>query len=54
MDGMTLINMPTCAIMGKVVFDCLRDYEKQKKDEKDPVFKASEIGLGKEKFPLWK
>ena len=54
MGGMTLINLPTCTIMGKMAFDCLKDYEKQKKSGKDQVFKASDIGLDGETFPLWK
>ena len=54
MGGMTLINLPTCAIMGKIAFDCLKDYEKQKKEGKDPVFRAADIGLDEEEFAIWK
>ena len=31
MGGMTLINLPVCALLGKIAFDCLKDYESQKK-----------------------
>lgn len=54
MGGMTLINLPTCIVMGKIAIDCLRDYEKQKKEGKCPVFKASSIGLGDENLCHWK
>ncbi len=54
MGLMTLINLPTCAIMGKTAIDCLKDYEIQKKSGKNPVFKASSIGLDEEKLDWWK
>ena len=54
MGGMTLINLPTCVILGKIAIDCLRDYEKKKKAGKDPIFKAADIGLDEEKFAAWK
>lgn len=53
MGGMTLINLPTCMIMGKIAIDCLRDYEKQKREGNDPVFKASAIGFGEEELDTW-
>lgn len=54
MGLMTLINLPTCVVMGKSAIDCLKDYEIQKKAGKDPVFKASSIGLDEEKLDCWK
>ena len=54
MGLMTLINLPTCAIMGKTAIDCLKDYEIQKKSGKNPVFKANSIGLDEEKLDWWK
>lgn len=54
MGGMTLINLPVCALLGKIAFDCLRDFEKQKKAGKNPVFKSSTIGLNEEEFDFWK
>ena len=54
MGGMTLINLPVCVLLGKIATDCLKDYEKQKKMGKEPVFKAASIGLNEEEFDFWK
>ena len=54
MGLMTLINLPTCVILGKYALGCLRDYEYQKKAGKNPVFKLSSIGLNDEEFDFWK
>ena len=54
MGGMTLINLPVCILMGKTAIDCLKDYEKQKKSNKDPIFKASDIGLDEAQLGYWK
>ncbi|MCR4642213.1 MAG: alanine:cation symporter family protein [Lachnospiraceae bacterium] len=54
MGGMTLINLPACMLLGKVAIDALKDYEKQKKEGKNPVFKAKEIGLKEEELDFWK
>ena len=54
MGGMTLINMPVCILLGKIAFDCLKDYEKQKKEGKNPIFKAESIGLNEEELDCWK
>lgn len=40
-----LMNLPVILILGKKAFDCLADYKAQKKEGKDPVFKASAIGI---------
>lgn len=53
MGGMTLINLPVCVLLGKIAIDCLKDYEKQKKTGKNPVFKASDIGLPEEMLDTW-
>lgn len=45
MGGMTIINMPVIIILSKYAFKALKDYEKQKKDGKEPVFKAKDIAL---------
>ncbi len=45
MGGMTLINMPVIIVMGKYAIDTLNDYTKQRKQGKDPVFKAKNINL---------
>ena len=54
MGGMTIINLPVCMLLGKIAVDCMKDYEKQRKDGKNPVFKASSIGLDEEELEFWK
>ena len=45
MTCMTLINIPVIIFLGKYAFRALDDYAKQKKQGKDPVFKAKNIDL---------
>lgn len=45
MGGMTIINMPVIFILGKYAFRALKDYDKQLKEGKTPVFKAENIDL---------
>ena len=45
MGGMTLINMPVIVILSKYAFRALKDYDKQRKEGKEPVFKAKDINL---------
>ncbi len=47
MGGMTLINLPVCALLGKIAFDCLKDYETQKNAGKIPYLKVAQSGLMK-------
>lgn len=54
MGCMTLINMPTCILLSKFAINCLRDYENQLKQKKDPVFKGVSIGLNEESLDFWK
>ena len=54
MGGMTLINLPCCMLLGKVAIDALKDYEKQKKEGKKPVFKGRDIGLNEDELDFWK
>lgn len=54
MGGMTLINLPVCALLGKIAFDCLKDYEAQKRSGQNPIFKSKTIGLNEEEFDFWK
>jgi len=53
MGLMTLINLPTCVMLGKTAVDCLKDYEKQKKAGKDPIFKADTVGLDEKELDFW-
>ncbi len=54
MGGMTLINLPSCMILGKVAIDTLKDYEKQRKEGKDPVFYGKNIGIEEHEIEFWK
>ncbi len=54
MGFMTLINIPCCFVLSKQVFAALRDYEKQKKEGKDPHFRAADIGLDTSVLSFWK
>ncbi|MBQ2469741.1 MAG: alanine:cation symporter family protein [Ruminococcus sp.] len=54
MGGMTLINIPACVLLGSIAIKTLKDYEAQKKAGKNPVFKASDIGLKPEETDMWK
>lgn len=54
MGGMTLINLPTCILLGKIAINCLKDYEKQRKEGINPIFKASSIGLDEKELDSWK
>ena len=49
---MALINLPTIITLSKPAFDCLKDYTAQKKEGKNPVFLARNIGL-KEHTDFW-
>ena len=45
MGAMTIINMPVILFLGKYVFRALKDYEKQRKDGIEPIFKTKNIDL---------
>ena len=51
---MTLINLPACMVLGNVAVRALKDYEKQKREGKNPSFRAKEIGLNTEELDYWK
>ena len=52
MGVMAIINLPVIVLLGKTALKALDDYIAQKKAGKNPVFKASSIGL-KEKTDFW-
>ena len=54
MAFMALINIPVIGIAGKIAMNALDDYEKQRREGKNPVFHASDIGLDPEKLEYWK
>ncbi|MBQ0038747.1 MAG: alanine:cation symporter family protein [Clostridiales bacterium] len=49
---MVVINIPVILILGKPALDALKDYTRQRKEGKNPEFKAADIGL-KEKTDFW-
>ncbi len=53
MGGMTLINLPACFLLGGIALKALRDFERQQKEGKNPVFKAEDIGLEKMHTEFW-
>lgn len=53
MGGMTLINMPVILLLSKYALRCLNDYTLQRKQGKEPRFRAKDIGLPHE-VDCWK
>ncbi len=54
MGGMTIINLPSCMILGKVAINALKDYETQRAQGKNPVFTGKSIGLEESELDYWK
>ena len=54
MGGMALINLPACVILGGVTFKALRDYERQRKQGRNPAFIARHIGMDGDKLDYWR
>jgi AGCS family alanine or glycine:cation symporter len=52
MGIMAIINLPVIVILGGTAMKAMEDYMAQKRDGKNPVFKATSIGL-KEKTDFW-
>ena len=50
---MCLINIPTCIVLGKVAYAACADYIAQKKQGKNPVFHAADIGMDASKLDYW-
>ena len=49
---MVIINIPVILLLSKPALDALKDYQRQRREGKDPVFKAADIAL-KEKTDFW-
>ena len=45
MGAMTIINIPVIVILGKYAMRALKDYDRQRKEGKEPVFRAKDIDL---------
>ncbi len=54
MGAMTLINIPCCLLLSGKAARTLRDYEKQKKAGKNPVFRAADVGIDDRGLSFWK
>lgn len=54
MGFMCLINIPACLILGNVAVKALKDYQRQRAEDKNPVFKAESIGLNLSEVEFWK
>ena len=52
MGVMALINLPVIVLLGRTALSALKDYTSQRREGKDPVFRAASIGL-KEKTDFW-
>ena len=52
MGLMVVINVPVICCLGKYAFRALKDYDKQRKEGKEPVFLAKDIGLP-DKVDFW-
>ena len=52
MGLMALINLPSILLLSKKAINCLKDYENQKSQGKNPVFKSKNIGIN-EKLDYW-
>ena len=52
MGVMVLINIPVILILSRPAAAALRDYVQQRREGKNPVFRAADIGL-KEKTDYW-
>lgn len=51
---MVVTNIPAIALLGGAACKALKDYQKQRKEGKNPVFKAAEIGMDDSKLDFWK
>ena len=52
MSFMAIVNIIAILILGNISIKCLQDYIKQKKQGKEPIFKAKNIGLDNTEY--WK
>ena len=48
MGAMALINVPVIFILGKYAFRALKDYKRQRKEGKEPVFLSKNVGIDKQ------
>ena len=51
---MCLINIPACLVLGGTAVKVMKDYERQKREGRDPVFHAADVGLDLDEVEYWK
>ena len=51
---MCLINIPACLVLGGTAVKVMKDYERQKREGRDPVFRAADVGLDLDEVEYWK
>ena len=51
---MCLINIPACLVLGGTAVKVMKDYERQKREGRDPVFHAADVGLNLDEVEYWK
>ena len=55
MAFMALINIPSILILGNIAIQAMKDYEAQRREGKNPVFRAKNIkGLDASRLDFWK
>ena len=54
MGGMAFFNLPSCIALSGVAIRALKDYEQQKAEGHNPVFKARNIGMDETELDCWK
>ncbi len=50
---MCLINIPACLVLGGTAMEALDDYQRQKKQGKNPVLRAKDICLDPRSLDYW-
>ena len=45
MGSMALVTITAILLLGNISIKVLKDYEKQRKEGKNPVFKAEDVGI---------
>ena len=50
MGIMAILNIIAILLLGKIATKCLKDYTKQRKEGKNPVFKAKDIGINNTEY----
>ena len=48
MGLMAVINLPVIAYLGRYAFRALADYKRQRKEGKEPTFRARDVGVSDE------